>query len=63
VQIISTLTQRTADNGLNFLLQHLFKSILIFNTSKSISIAIKQLSNLMGDNLEVYICNGSTNEG
>lgn len=64
VQVLSTLTQRTADTGLNFIMQHQYKSILVYNYSKSIAIALKQLSKIMGENLEVYICSsGLTGEG
>lgn len=64
VQVLLTLTQRTADTGINFILQHQFKSVLVYNYSKSIAIAIKQLAKIMGDSFEVYICSsGLTGEG
>jgi membrane-bound lytic murein transglycosylase B len=63
VHVLATLSQRTADVGLNFLLQHEFKSLLIYNYSKSIAIAVKQLATIMGNNLEVYISSGLTGEG
>lgn len=45
---ISNLTQNTADVAYNLLTQHQYKSILVYNYSKSIAIALKQLSKSMG---------------
>ena len=64
VEVIKTLTQKTAETGLNFILQHQFKSFVVYNYSKSVAIALKQLSKIIGENLEVYICSsGLTGEG
>lgn len=46
--VISSLTQKTADVAYNLLTQHQYKSILVYNYSKSIAIALKQLSKVMG---------------
>jgi hypothetical protein len=46
------------------MIQHEFKSVLVYNYSKSIAITLKQLSKSLGDNLEVYICSsGLSGEG
>lgn len=50
LDVISNLTQKTADFGVNFLTQHQYKSILVFDYSKSVANALKQMSKVMGNN-------------
>lgn len=51
VEIVKTLTQKTADVGLNFITQHQFKSFVVYNYSRSVAVALKQLSKIIGQNL------------
>ena len=51
LEVISNLTTKTAETGLAFLVQHQYKSVLVYNYSKSIAIALKKLAKFLGDNL------------
>ena len=51
LEVISNLTPKTAEVGLSFLVQHQYKSVLVYNYSKSIAITLKKIAKLLGDNL------------
>lgn len=51
LDVITNLTPKTAEVGFSFLLQHQYKSILVYNYSKSVAMALKQLSKVLGPHL------------